>query len=79
MTRPYTQWVVTHPEVAVRIVVPARSAEEARAAAWKEWYRRPVRTGFDEVLRDAFGARDTGIPAEPVAGRNSGKANTQAT
>ena len=63
-TRPYTLWSVTHPEHFVRIEVPARSYEEARRVAWQQWYRRPVRTGLDELMRDAFDAQDTGKPVE---------------
>ena len=32
-TRPYTLWAVTHPELFVRIEVPARSHEEAQRVA----------------------------------------------
>ena len=69
MTCPYTLWAVAHPEEPVRIEVPARSVEEARNLAWTQWYRRPVRTGLDEVLRHAFSVRDTGIPVEPTVSR----------
>ena len=62
--RPYTLWSVSHPEHFVRIEVPARSPEEARRVAWQRWYRRPVRTGLDELMRDAFDAQDTGKPVE---------------
>ena len=58
--RPYTLWAVTHPEAFVHIEVPARSPEEARRVAFSQWYGRPVRTGLDELMRDAFNVRDTG-------------------
>ena len=63
-TRPYTLWGVTHPEHFVRIEVPARSHEEARSVAWTRWYRRPVRTGLDELMREAFDVQDTGKSAQ---------------
>ena len=56
-------WVVTHPELRVRIEVPARSPEEARRVAWQRWYGRPIEGGLDELMRDAFEARNTGKPA----------------
>ena len=74
--RPYTLWVVTHPEHPARIEVPARSPEEARRVAWERWYRRPVQTGIDELMRDAFHVRDTGKPAEERPGPVSSGANT---
>ena len=63
-TSPYTLWSVTHPELFVRFEVPVRSLEEAQRVAWQRWYRRPVRTGRDELMRDAFQTQDTGKPAE---------------
>ena len=73
-TRPYTLWTVTHPELFVRIEVPARSHEEAERVAWRRWYGRPVRTGLDELMRDAFQTEDTGKPAEGETAPNSGAA-----
>ena len=61
--RAYTLWTVTHPEQPARIEVAARTPEEARRVAWQRWYRRPVRDGLDELMRDAFDAQDTGRPA----------------
>ena len=72
--RPYTLWIVTHPELFVRIEVPARSHEEAERVAWQRWYRRPVRTGLDELMRDAFQTEDTGKPAKGETAPSSGAA-----
>ena len=63
-TRPFTLWTVTRPEQCVRIEVSVRSAEEARRVAWQRWYRLPVRTDLDALMREAFGTDDTGVPAE---------------
>ena len=52
--RARTIWVVMHPEHRVQMEVPARTHEEAHRAAWQIWYRRPVRDGLDELMRDAF-------------------------
>ena len=62
--RTRTLWTVTHPELFVRIEVPARSPEEAQREAWKRWYRRPVETDLDELMRAAFATEDTGRPAD---------------
>ena len=70
--RPRTVWIVTHPELFIRIEVPARTPEEAQRVAWERWYQRPVRTELDELMRAAFATEDTRKPAEqgprPVAG-----------
>ena len=71
-TQPYTLWAVSHPELFVRIEVPARSHEEARRVAWRRWYRRPVRTGLDELMRDAFTTEDTGKPVKVEGAPSSG-------
>ena len=63
-----TIWVVMHPEHRVQIEVPARTHEEAHRAAWQIWYRRPVRDGLDELMRDAFQVRNTGKVAEEENG-----------
>ena len=76
--RPYTMWGVTHPEHFVRIEVPARSPEEARRVAWKRWYRRPVQSGLDELMRDALDAQDTGKPVEGEPTPASSDAETSA-
>ena len=57
-----TIWVVMHPEHRIQIEVAARTNEEAHRAAWGHWYRRPVRDGLDELMRDAFQVRNTGKP-----------------
>ena len=75
-TRPYTLWAVTHPELFVRIEVPARSHQETQRVAWQQWYRRPVRTGLDELMRDAFKTENTRKPAEGEVAPSSRKANT---
>ena len=62
--QPRTYWTVRHPEVPARLVVAARSAEEARALAWRRWYGREPRTELEELLREAFSATDSGEPAE---------------
>ena len=69
-----TLWTVTHPERLVRIEVPARSVEEARQEAWKRWYRRPVQTEFDALLRAAFATQDTGRPADEEGGAGAEEA-----
>ena len=61
---PRTHWNVEHPELAVRVVVAARTDDEARAIAWRRWYGREPTTEFDELLRAAFSATDSGEPAE---------------
>ena len=50
---------VTHPEHFVRIEVPTRRPEEAQRVACQRCYRRPVRTGLDELTRDMFDVTDT--------------------
>ena len=42
----------------------ARTDDEARAIAWRRWYAREPTTEFDERLRAAFSATDSGEPAE---------------
>ena len=65
---------MTHPELFIRIEVPARSPEEAQRVAWKRWYQRPVRTELDELMRAAFATEDTRKPAEQVPTPVSGGA-----
>ena len=62
--RARTYWRVEHPEVAARLVVAARADDEARAIAWRRWYGREPRSEFEELLREAFSATDSGEPAE---------------
>ena len=59
-----THWTVEHAEVAVRLVVAARSDDEARAIAWRQWYGPEPTTEFEELLRAAFSATDSGEPAK---------------
>ena len=59
-----THWCIEHPEVAARLVVAARTDEEARAMAWRRWYGRDPTTEFERLLRAAFSATDSGEPAE---------------
>ena len=61
---PRTYWRVEHPEVAARLVVAARSDDEARTIAWGRWYGGKPKTEFEELLRAAFTAKDSGEPAE---------------
>ena len=63
-TPPRTHWCVEHPEVAARLVVSARSDDEARAIAWRQWYGREPRSEFEELLREAMSATVSGEPAE---------------
>ena len=63
-SRTRTHWTVEHPEVPARLVVAARSDEEARALAWCRWYGREPTTEFDELLRAAFSVTNSGEPAE---------------
>ena len=53
-----THWTVEHPEVSARLVVAARSDDEARALAWRRWYCREPTTEFEELLRAAFAVTD---------------------
>ena len=63
-SRRRTHWTVEHPEVPARLVVAARSDEEARALVWCQWYHREPRTELEVLLRAAFSVRDSGEPAE---------------
>ena len=55
-----TRWKVVHPEGRRRAVVAAGSAEEAQAAAWRQWAWRGQRTELEMLTRAACGATDTG-------------------
>ena len=66
---PLTHWTVEHPEVPVRLVVAARSDEEARSLAWRRWYGREPATELELLLRAAFAATDSGNPADAPASR----------
>ena len=57
-------WNVEHPEARLRLVVPARTEDEARALAWRRWYGREPTTEFDDRLRAAFSVTDSGEPVE---------------
>ena len=59
-----THWTIQHPELAVRLVVAARTDDEARTLAWRRWYGREPTTEFEELLRAAFSATDSGEAAE---------------
>ena len=59
-----TWWTVTHPEVAMSIRVAAASDDEARAAAWRQWYGRAPRDELEGLMRDACAAEDTGEAAQ---------------
>ena len=61
---PRTYWRVEHPEVAARLVVAARTDDDARAIAWRRWYGREPATEFEKLLRAAFSATDSGEAAE---------------
>ena len=62
--RARTHWTVEHPEVTARLVVAARTDDEARAIAWRRWYGREPTTEFEELLCAAFSATDSGEPAK---------------
>ena len=59
-----TWWNVTHPELPVRVVVAARTEEEARALAWTRWYRRAPRNELEALMRAACSAENSGVPAD---------------
>lgn len=59
-----TWWNVTHPERGVRVVVAARSAEEARALAWMRWYGRGPGDELEALMREACSVEDTDVPAQ---------------
>ena len=63
-SRVRTHWTVEHPEVPARLVVAARTEDDARALAWRRWYGHEPTTAFDERLRAAFSVTDSGEPAE---------------
>ena len=55
-----TWWNVVHPEGRLRAVVAAGSAEEAQAAAWRQWAGQEPRTELENLTRKACWAEDTG-------------------
>ena len=59
-----THWNVEHPEARLRLVVAARTEDEARALAWRRWHGREPTTEFDERLRAAFSVTDSGVPVK---------------
>ena len=63
-SRGRTYWNVEHPEARLRLVVPVRTEDEARALAWRRWYGREPTTEFDDRLRAAFSVTDSGEPVE---------------
>ena len=65
MAAPRTWWNVTHPEHAVRVVVAARSSDEAQALAWLRWYGRPPRNDLERLTRAACAVENSEVPAEP--------------
>lgn len=72
-SRPYSLWRVTHPELGIRIELPARSHGEARRIAWERWYRRPLRSELDELLLTAFRTEDTGKSVEAETSTGAGR------
>ena len=63
-SQPRTHWTVEHPEAPARLVVAARTEDEARALAWRRWYGREPTTAFDERMRAAFSVTNSGERAE---------------
>ena len=61
---PRTRWRFERTEVAARLVVAARTDDEARAIPWRRWYGREPTTEFDEQLCAGFSTTDSGEPAE---------------
>ena len=61
---PRTYWRIEHPEVPARLVVAAGTDDEARAIAWRRWYGHEPTPEFEELLRAAFSATDSGEAAE---------------
>ena len=59
-----TWWNVTHPEHPARLVVAARSAEEARALAWTRWYGQAPRVEIEGLMREAFSVENADVPAQ---------------
>ena len=49
-SRGRTYWNVEHPEARLRLVVPVRTEDEARALAWRRWYGREA---DDRIRRSA--------------------------
>ena len=52
-SRGRTYWNVEHPEARLRLVVPVRTEDEARALAWRRWYRNRTNKPSD----DPYGTR----------------------
>ena len=63
-SRARTHRTVEHPEVPARLVVAARSDEEARSLAWRRWYHREPHTELEVLMRAAFAVTNSGEPAE---------------
>ena len=61
---PRTHWKVEEPEAGLRLVVAARTFEEAQAVAWRRWYGRNPATELEGVMRAALSLTGTGAPAE---------------
>ena len=61
---PRTYCRIEHPEVPARLVVAAGTDDEARAIAWRRWYGHEPTPEFEELLRAAFSATDSGEAAE---------------
>ena len=66
-SRGRTYWNVEHPEARLRLVVPVRTEDEARALAWRRWYGREPTTEFADRLRAAFS-----VGSRPVGGSSQG-------
>ena len=52
--------------VTVRVV--AESDDEARAAAWRQWYQRAPQSKIERLIHDACAVDDAGEPAQENAG-----------
>ena len=63
-TLPRTHWKVEEPEARLRLVVVARTAEEAQAVAWRRWYGRNPRTELEALMRAALTVTESEAPAE---------------
>ena len=66
MTSPEAQtyWKVHEPEAGLRVVVTARTIEEAQAVAWRRWYGRNPKTELEALMRAALTVTETDRPDE---------------
>ena len=58
-----TWWNVSHPEHPARLVVAARSGDEARSLAWMRWYGHSPRTELEQLMRAACSAENSEVAA----------------